>query len=38
MNFKTTLILLVVLAGLGAYIFFSKSSTESGSKTETTKT
>jgi hypothetical protein len=32
MNFKTTLILLVVLAGLGAFIFFT------GSKPETAKT
>src|SRR5512133_639534 len=38
MNFKTTLILLVILAGLGAYIFFAKSGSESGPKTEVTKT
>jgi len=38
MNFKTTLILLAVLLGLGAFIFFSKSSSEGEKKTETEAT
>src|SRR5687767_7696556 len=38
MNFKTTLILLVLLLGLGAYIFFSGKGDSTAMKTETKET